>query len=130
MWAPTLLYVLILQAGGSPDPGPISAAYLGTLLLGAVFVSIGLFASSLTRDQIVAAVLGFLFSMGMLSMGFVQQYVQLPALEEILSYISFFSHSTDFGNGIVDTRHVVYYATLTAFFLFLTVRSLESRKWR
>jgi ABC-2 type transport system ATP-binding protein len=130
MWVPTLAYVAILHFGGSPDPGPIAAAYLGTLLLGSVFISIGLFASSLTRDQIVAAVLGFLFSMAMLSMGFVQQYVQVPALEELLNYISFFSHSTDFGNGIVDTRHVVYYATLTAFFLFLTVRSVESRKWR
>jgi len=130
MWSPTLLYVAILNVGGSPDPGPIAAGYLGTLLLGAVFIAIGLFASSLTKDQVVAAVFGFVFSMAMLSMGFVERYVQHPALEEILGYISFFGHASDFGNGIVDTKHVVYYVTLTAFFLFLAVRSVESRKWR
>lgn len=130
MWAPTLLYVAILEVGGSPDPGPIAAGYLGTLLLGAVFIAIGLFASSLTKDQVVAAVFGFVFSMAMLSMGFVERYVQHPALEEVLGYISFFSHASDFGNGIVDTKHIVYYLTLAAFFLFLTVRSVESRKWR
>ena len=65
-----------------------------------------------------------------ISTGFLDRYVENPQFQDMLIYLSLFDHLRDFSQGLVDTRYIVYYVTLTIFFLFLTVRMVESRKWR
>ncbi len=125
----TLYYVLLLYWFGNPDSGPIWSAYLGAILYGAAALSVGLLASSLTSNQIVAAVIG----VGLLLL---LTFIDLAAgqvgggLSTFLREVGLRSHFEDFSRGVVDTSNVVYYVALTAVFLFLTVRSLESRRWR
>ena len=125
----TLYYVLLLYWFGNPDSGPIWSAYLGTILYGAAALSVGLLASSLTSNQIVAAVIG----VGLLLL---LTFIDLAAgqvgggLSTFLNEIGLRSHFDDFSRGVVDTSNLVYYLALTGVFLFLTIRSLESRRWR
>ena len=125
----TLFYVLLLFVFGSPDVGPIASAYVGLLLYGAAALAIGLMASSLSSNQIVAAVVGI----GVLLM---LQFIDRVSVivqglgSQILSGFSMSAHFADFSRGVYDTSHIVYYLSLSAVFLFLTVRSLETRRWR
>ena len=128
MLALTLYFPLLLWIFGDPDTGPILTSYLGLFLLGATSLSIGLFASSVTSNQIVAAViagglLAILYFIGMAgdAMG--------SAVGDILSYISLSSHFPAFISGIIDTRAIIYYLSVTALFLFLTIRSIETSRW-
>jgi len=130
MLAPTLLYVVMLEAFGNPDLGPIASGYLGLALLGAAYVAIGLFASSLTRNQIIAAVITVIFLL-MLAwpVPYVAQAVP-PPWRNIIQTATMLTHYTDFSQGVVDLAHVVYFAAVTVYALFLTVKVLESRRWR
>ena len=129
MLALTLYYPLLLFIFGSPDQGPILSGYLGLFLLGGVFLSAGLLSSSITSNQIVAAVVGLGILLGLWLVGSAASLVTgLPAT--VLSFIALSSHFPDFAKGVIDITGVVYYLTLTALFFFLTVRSLESRRWR
>ena len=125
----TLVYCLILEAYGDPDWGPIASSYLGYLLLGATFVSVGILASALTENQIVAVLLSFglLLLLWLIdwSAGFAG-----PTAAKILQYISIIEHLKDFQRGVVDTKDVIFYISFTFFALFLTTRVLESRQWR
>ena len=127
--AMTLYYVVLLYAYGSPDSGPIWSGYLGLILYGATALSIGLLASSVTNNQIVALVLGFGI---LLILSLIDQASGLVGGvgSTILSEISLTSHLDDFPRGIVDIKHIVYYLSVTAVFFFLTVRTVESRRWR
>ena len=125
----TLFYVLLLFVFGSPDVGPVASAYVGLLLYGAAALAIGLMASSLSSNQIVAAVVGI----GVLLM---LQFIDRVSVivqglgSQVLSGLSMSAHFADFTRGVYDTSHIVYYLSLSAVFLFLTVRSLETRRWR
>ena len=125
----TLYYTIILYVFGSPDAGPIYAGYLGLLLYGGAALAIGLLCSTVTSNQIVAAVV----AMGILLVMF---FADLASdniggtASTIISEISIRSHFEDFNRGIIDTKHVVYYLSVIAFFLFMSVRALESRRWR
>ena len=125
----TLYFPLLLMIFGDPDTGPILTSYLGLFLLGSASVAIGIFASSLTPNQIVSAVVagGILF--GLWFLGMVGSLIPEP-LGEILSYFSLSEHFPGFVRGVVDTRDVVYYLSVTAVFLFLSVRSIETERWR
>ena len=125
----TLYFPILLMIFGDPDTGPILTSYLGLLLLGSASLAIGIFASSLTPNQIVAAVVagGILF--GLWFLGMVGNLIPQP-VGEILSYFSLSQHFPGFVRGVVDTRDVVYYLSVTAIFLFLSVRSIETEKWR
>ena len=134
MWTPTALYALLLQRLAplpvSLDAGPLLGGYLGALLIGAFYISIGVFASSLTSNQIIAAIVAFaafglFFFAGLLTFS-----VRDPALREVAAYFSALSHMSEFARGAVDSRPVVLYLTGTAFMLFATVRVVESRKWK
>ncbi len=125
----TLYYVLLLYWFGEPDGGPVFSAYLGLFLHGAASLSVGLLASSLTSNQIVAAVVGVGILLPLSFTDFVAERVTGFA-SDILQAMSMGAHFTDFTRGIIDTSHVVYYVTVAAVFLFLTVRSLETRRWR
>jgi ABC-2 type transport system permease protein len=114
---------------GDPDLGTIGASYLGLFLLGSACLSIGIFASTVTSNQIVAAVVGggilfalwFLGSVGSFATG---------ALKETVPYFSLSQHFGDFTRGIVDTRAIVYYLSVTALFLYLAMGSIQTARWR
>lgn len=129
MLALTSWFPVVLALFGDPDLGPILTSYLGLFLLGAACLAVGLFASSLSSNQLVAAVVagGLLFSLWFL--GPVGTIVPHP-LGELVSYLSLSTHFPDFVRGVVDTRSVVYYLSMTALFLFLAVRSVEGDRWR
>ena len=125
----TLYYPILLWAFASPDTGPILSGYLGLALLGAFFLSVGLFASSLSSSQIVSAVVGLVI---LLMFWFIDEaadfFSGLP--EDILEFVSPRAHFTDFARGIIATETIIYLLSLTAIFVFLTIRSLETRRWR
>lgn len=125
----TLYYPFLLLWFGQPDLGPIFSGYIGIFLLGAVFLSIGLFASSLTLNQIVAFVVGSGF---VLSFWFIGQATGVAGdrADRIFQLISLSTHFPAFGRGVVDSNGVMYYLSLVVVFIFLTVRSLETRRWR
>ena len=126
---PTIYLVLLLIWFGTPDIGPILSAYLGIILFGMAALSVGLFASSLSANQIVAASLavGILLMLSVIDLA--SNYVGGIFVELVLQ-ISITRHFEDFSRGVVDTHDLVFYIIFTAFLLFLTVRSLESRRWR
>jgi len=124
----TLYYPILLIILGDPDMGPIGTSYLGLFLLGSASLAVGIFASSLTSNQIVSAVVagGILFALW--SVGMAASFVP-EALGEILSYLSLSYHFNDFIRGVVDTRAIIYYLSITALFLYLAIRSLETGRW-
>ncbi len=125
----TLVEMAVLYMYSSPATGPILTAYLGILLYGLAVVAIGMFISSLTENQIIAAVLSF---------GTVLMFMLLDAFarsagesaKAVLSYLSIIEHLNDFLMGIVSTSHVIYYVSMILVGLFLTYRSLDSLRWR
>jgi len=125
----TLFYVLLLFFFGNPDVGPLLSAYLGLYLYAAAALAIGIMASSLSGNQIVAAVVGIGILLMLTNIDRIGALLQgLSA--DVVSGISMNAHFEDFSRGILDSSHVVYYLSLIAVFLFITVRSLETRRWR
>jgi len=125
----TLYFPLLLFWFGDPDPGPVFTGYLGLGLLGAVFLAVGLFASSLTANQVVAFVVGSAILVILWYTGQAGNVVGGMA-GEVLRYLSLSGSFPELGRGILDFRPIAYDLTLIVLFLFLTVRSLESRRWR
>ncbi len=126
---PTAVYVIILAVLGDPDPGPIFTGYLGLFLLGGLFVSVGVLASTLTSSQIVAAIVALVALLLLWVIGLTSSWTH-GVLADFLRYLGILQHLDSFEKGLIDTRDLVYYVTLTGFFLFVSVRMLESRKWR
>jgi ABC-2 type transport system permease protein len=125
---PTLLYVLTLTTLGSPDLGPVVAGYIGLLLMGAVYIGIGLLASSITENQIVAFIISFLIVLALFLMDKVLMYVP----EGMASTVEFLGIDYHFGNiarGVIDSRDAVYFLSLLGFSLYCATVSLERRKW-
>ncbi len=125
----TVPTITLLFWYGDPDWKPVVTAYLGLLLIGASFISYGLFISSLTRNQIVAGVLTFCTLLMLLLVSWMQDFVG-PVGQSIISALAVFEHFEDFSKGIVDTKHLVYYASVITFGLFLTAKSVDSERWR
>ncbi len=125
----TLYYPLAVSLFGNPDWGPIIGTYIGMVLIGGASLSIGLLASSLTQNQIVAAVISLV---ALIFLWVLQNASALfaPPLSSLVSFMSMQGHMGEFTKGVVDTRDVVYYVSVVAICLFLTTRSLEARRWR
>ncbi len=123
----SLEFPLIMEKYGDPDWGAIMVGYLGVLLAGMAFLAISLFASSLTNNQIVAAVMGIFMLLFFWLIGFLSERVS-ESLGDIARHVSIFYNYQDFAKGIVDVKPIVYFLSLTGFALFLTVRSLENRR--
>jgi len=138
MWLPTLAYVPILvgldfETGETKiDPAPVVTTAVGVVLVGGMFLAIGLFVSSLVRSQLVAALIALVFSLAFVVIDFLQPFLDPNAgVAKVVNYLSVPEHfRRDFTRGVIDTRHVVLYLSVTAFSLFLTVRSLEARRLR
>lgn len=129
MIALTLYYPFLLVVFAHPDPGPIYSGYLGLVLYGAAALSIGLLTSTMTSNQIIAAVV----AMGILLILYFADFASGVVggfWSTVLKEIGVSSHFADFGRGVIGTKHIVYYLSLTATFLFLSIRALESRRWR
>jgi ABC-2 type transport system permease protein len=127
--AVTLYYVVIIYSFGDPDTGPVLSGYLGLLLYGAAALAIGLLGSSLSSNQIVAAVVGIAI---LLMLSFVNLIADIVTgvASEVFNGMSMNEHIVDFSRGVIDTSSLVFFLSLTAVFLFLTIRSLETRRWR
>ena len=130
LWAPTLVFCAIVRWFTPVDWGPIAASYLGIVGIGALFLAVGLFASATSKNQIVAAVASFFFVLVLFSIGLLETLANGETARAVLGYLNLWQHMDEFAKGIVDTRHLVYYATGVGFFLFLTTRALAARKWR
>lgn len=130
LWLPTLVYALIVASHSELDWGPVAAGYLGVLGIGCLFLSVGIFASALSRSQMVAALVGFAVLVLLFSAGLVGNLLNAGVLRDALGYLDLWQHMGDFGKGIVDTRPLIYYLSATVLFLFLASRALETRKWR
>ncbi len=136
MWLPLLAYILILRHytwdAEALDWGLIGGTFLGIALLGGLFMSLGCFASALTRTQIIAAMISFTLGFTLFLLSFLPGHLPLTAgwVGTILSYFALADHMNDFARGLVNTRYVVFYVSLAVFFLFLTLRVVESRRWK
>ncbi len=136
LWIPTSLYFVIFQKITHESPvnslGAFWGSYLMLLLLGMFYISVGCLASVLTKNQIVAAIISFsaitlLFFLGLI------QFILLDVssgMRDALGYFSAIEHMGTYSRGIVDTRPIVFYLTMTAFTLTLTYQVFQSRKWR
>lgn len=125
----TLVYCGILEVYGDPDWGPIWSAYLGYLLLGGTFIGVGMLASSLTENQIVAVLLSFGALLLLWLIDWSASFAG-PTAAKILQYLSIIGHLQDFQRGVIDTSDVIFYLSFIFFTLFVTSRVLESRRWR
>jgi ABC-2 type transport system permease protein len=135
LWIPTLLYLPVLLGWVSDaniDPWPVVSTYLGVALAGAMFVALGMFVSSLVKSQMLAALLAMF-----VSLFFIMAGIWRPDMDTSgLGYRTLFFFTVplhferNFSRGLVDTRQLVLYSSVALFSLFLTVRSLESRRWR
>jgi ABC-2 type transport system permease protein len=125
----TLYFPFLLVLFGDPDLGTIGASYLGLFLLGSACLSIGIFASTLSSNQIVSAVVGGGILFGLWFLGAVESFAT-GALKEVVPYFSLSHHFRDFTRGIVDTRAIVYYLSVTVLFLYLAIGSIQTARWR
>jgi len=129
MLAVTLVHMGVLWAFGSPEWKPLATSYLGMLLMGGCFVSVGLLISSLTKNQIVAGMVTFAVFLMLWVINWISTFVG-PTTQTVLQYLSLTEHFDDFAKGIIDTKHVIYYLSFMAFGLFLTAKSVDSERWR
>jgi ABC-2 type transport system permease protein len=129
MLAVTLLHVALLFVYGSPEWKPIVTVYIGLLLLGGCFISVGLFISSLTRNQIVAFVATFAVFLMLWIITWIGSFSG-PTVDKLTQYLSIIDHFDDFGKGVLDTTHVIYYLSFITFGLFLTAKSVDTERWR
>jgi ABC-2 type transport system permease protein len=135
LWSPTFLNLLLLKlvSGGQFQIywGTTLMPYLGLTLIGMLYLSVGIFCSALTKNQIVAAILCFVLVFLIWGLGLVGPYLGLGADgDRIVGYFSALSQMDNFTKGIFDTRPVVFYGTFTVLFLFLTQRILQARRLR
>ena len=136
MWLPTLGSLFIVRyytnQAMALDGGTLGGMYLGIFLSGCLFLSLGCFASALTRSQVVAAVISLAAGVVLFILAYLTQVV--PAVEQwqtqVLLCFNLFQQMQDFTRGVADTRTVIFYLSLTFFFLFLTLRVVESRRWK
>jgi ABC-2 type transport system permease protein len=125
----TLAYVAVLFLFGDPEWLPVATGYLGLFLLGSCFISMGLFISSTTQNQMVAGAATFVMALMFWVINWRAESAG-PTLGAILSYLSITEHFDDFGKGVLDTTHIVFYLSFIAFGLYLTLKSVDTDRWR
>ena len=136
LWAPSILYFRVFEVTAkSPaahSMGAYGGAYLMLVLIGLFYIAIGCFTSVITRNQIIAAVICFSAVMLLLFLGLLS-FITLnvtPELRDFLAYFSAIEHMSEFSKGIFDSRPIVFYLSMTLFFLVLTHHVFQSRKWK
>ena len=127
MIAPTLFYVVTAEIFGSPDYGPIAGGYLGAIFLAASFTAIGLFASSVTKNQILAFFTGCIICVVLTLLN--SMLIFLPAaIVDLLSFLSISQHFSLISRGVIDTRDILYFISLTALFIVFTIKVQQNSK--
>ena len=129
MIALTVIHLGLLFYFSDPEWKPIVTAYLGLILMAGCFLALGMFISSLTKNQIVAAMATFAVFLMLWVINWIAQFMG-PTTQAVLNYLSLTDHLDDFAKGIIDTKHVIYYLSFMAFGLFLTAKSVDSERWR
>ena len=129
MLAVSLIHMGILFIYGNPEWKPLATAYLGLLLFGACFISVGLFISSLTKNQIVAGMVTFAVFLFLWIINWIGSFSG-PTVNSLTEYLSVINHFDDFSKGVIDTTHLIYYFSVITFGLFMTARSVDSERWR
>ncbi len=134
MWAPTLIYPVLLHGLAASDAPPdlrlVATGYLGALLIGLLFIAIGLLASALTRNQVAAAIASFAVCCLLFMAGFLPYLSRHPWVQRAGSYASPVIHLLDLSRGTIDSGTVAFYVLNTALVLFATVRAVEAGRWR
>jgi gliding motility-associated transport system permease protein len=136
MWLPLLVFLFVIQhfstGTSGVDGGTLAGTFLGIFLLGGLFIALGCFASSLTSNQVIAAMVSLAMGLTFFLLSFLSSQVPglPPWVASVLSRLAFVDQMHDFVRGVVDTRPAVVYLSLTLFFLFLTLRAVESRRWK
>lgn len=115
---------------GNVDMGPIIGGYLGAFLMGAAYIAIGIFISSLTKNQIIAFLLAILacFTIFIIGMPFVIE--KMGGFASLFKYLGLGSHFENIGRGVIDSRDIIYYGSVVFLFLWLNARSIKSRNWK
>jgi ABC-2 type transport system permease protein len=135
-WLPLLGCLFIVRhytnQDSALDAGTVGGMFLGIFLTGGLFLSLGCFASSLTRSQVAAAMISFVLGVSLFALGFLAAALPSAAhwQSQVIAFFNLFDQMHDFARGVVDVRAVVFYISATFFFLFLTLRVVESRRWK
>lgn len=136
MWSPLLACIFIVRHFSNDptaiDLGTLGSTFLGIGLLGALYMSMGCFASSLTRSQIIAAMIALALGVSLYLLSFLSFAMEEKTgwLAEAFTHVSLMEHMRDFARGVVDIRPLVFYLSMTVLFLFLTLKTVESRRWK
>jgi len=135
-WLPLLGCVLVVRYY-SNDPsvlnlGTVASTYFGIFLLGCLYVSLGVFASAVTRSQMIAVIFGVAMGFTLFMLSFLSSTLasQTGWEAQLVAHLGLMEHMRDFAQGVVDTRPVILYLSLTIFFLFLSWKTIESRRWK
>ena len=124
----TLVYYVTIASLGKIDNGPVLGGYLGLMLMAGVYVAIGLLASSLTENQVIAFIIGFVFVFALFMFDKVLIYIP-DTLASIVEFLGIDYHFSNIARGVIDTRDLIYFLSLLGFMLYLTVLSLGRRRW-
>ena len=122
-------FFTLMNVGTNIDYGAVFTGYLGLLMLGAVYASVGTFASSVTDNQVIAFILSVFIVLVFFLMDKMLYFMPV-SIAELIQYLSVDYHLSNISRGVIDSRNIIYFASLIGFFLFTTVRVLEIRKWR
>jgi ABC-2 type transport system permease protein len=125
----TMIHIGLLFVYGRPEWKPIVTAYIGLVLLGGCFISLGLLISSLTKNQIVAGMVTFAIFLMLWIITWIGSFSG-PTVDQLTQYLSIIDHLDDFSKGVLDTKHLIYYVSFITFGLFLTAKSVDSERWR
>ena len=125
----TLIHIALLFHYGTPEWKPLITAYIGLLLLGGCFIALGLLISSLTKNQIVAGMVTFAVFLMLWIITWIGSFSG-PTIDKLTQYLSIIDHFDDFGKGVLDTSHLIYYLSFIGFGLFLTAKSVDTERWR
>jgi ABC-2 type transport system permease protein len=130
MWAPTVLYLVILRRTGEIDWRVAGSSYLGVMLVGAGYLAIGLLASALTKSQFLALVMTAMIILSLFILG-IGEFVTREGtlMHEVCAHVSIWAHMNDFASGIVDSRRIAFYGTMILLSLFVTTRAVDAWRW-
>lgn len=136
MWLPLLACLFIIQhftAHRALPLGTVSGMFLGIFLVGCLFIALGCFTSAMTRSQMSAAMVAFVLGVSLFSLGFLARSIPAGALpweSQVISYFDLFDQMDNYARGVVELRSIVFYVSAAFLFLFLTLRIVESRRWK
>jgi ABC-2 type transport system permease protein len=129
MLAITVIHMLLLFSYGNPEWKVVVTGYIGLLLMGGCFISVGLLISSMTKNQIVSGMITFAVFLLLWVIEWIGSFSG-PTVDKLTQYLSIVGHLDDFGKGVLDTTHIIYYLSFITFGLFLTAKSVDSERWR